>query len=375
MGDKPPDFSVSEVIALKQILCLSHTPWQARPSRTQQLLTRLNDAQILFIEPPRPKGAPQPEQGRRMRSHITVYTLPAPVLAGLDRPALHRRNQARAADFIQKAMARHHFREPVLWCTAPDQARYLDQLAYRGLVYDCAQEWGEEWVDEESDLTAHAEVVFAASPGLVERLSPCSDNIALLPNGVNPLMFDRSEFSPTHRLDWLRDRPVFGRVGDLDSKVELEPLLNAALAHPGWTFLLLGRVTKSAAARLTRLPNVVLTGAVNAVELPDYLSVCTVLFDLLRADRLGSDVVSPRIYEYLATGKPIVMMMVPDQPEPFPDVIYTAYDNTGFLRRCRAALEEAPAPAPAQRREYARQASWVNRAAEVNRILESTGLF
>ena len=260
MGDKPPDFSVSEVIALKQILCLSHTPWQARPSRTQQLLTRLNDAQILFIEPPRPKGAPQPEQGRRMRSHITVYTLPAPVLAGLDRPALHRRNQARAADFIQKAMARHHFREPVLWCTAPDQARYLDQLAYRGLVYDCAQEWGEEWVDEESDLTAHAEVVFAASPGLVERLSPCSDNIALLPNGVNPLMFDRSEFSPTHRLDWLRDRPVFGRVGDLDSKVELEPLLNAALAHPGWTFLLLGRVTKSAAARLTRLPNVVLTG-------------------------------------------------------------------------------------------------------------------
>ena len=359
---------------MKQIVCLSHSPWQARPNRTQQLLTRLNDVKVLFFEPPLPKGAPQPEQGRRVRAHITVYTLPSPLLPNLERVTLQRRNYARSADFIQRAMTRHHFREPVLWCTAPDQAIYLDRLAYRGLVYDCAREWGEEFVDQESDLTSHAEVVFAASPGLVDRLSPCSDNIALLPNGVNPLMFSRDEFSPPHQLDRLRGKTVFGRVGDLTGKVELEPLLNAALAHPGWTFLLMGRVTRPVAARLSSLPNVVLTGPVNAVELPDCLSVCTVLFDLLRSDRRGSDVLPSRVYEYLATGRPIILMREPDQPDPFPDVIYTAYDSTGFLRRCRQALGEDGSLAPA-RLEYARQASWANRAAEVNRILEGTGLF
>ena len=360
---------------MKQIVCLSHSPWQARPNRTQQLLTRLNDVKVLFFEPPLPKGAPQPEQRRRVRAHITVYTLPSPLLPNLERVTLQRRNYARSADFIQKAMTRHHFREPVLWCTAPDQAIYLDRLAYRGLVYDCAREWGEEFVDQESDLTSHAEVVFAASPGLVDRLSPCSDNIALLPNGVNPLMFAREEFSPPPYLAALAGRPVFGRVGDITSKVDLSPLLYAASSRPDWTFLLMGRVTKPAAQRLERHPNIILTGPVNAVELPDHLSVCAVLFDLLRLDRLGCDIIPARIYEYLATGKPIVTMIEPDQVESFPDVIYTASDNAGFLRRCARALEESPELVSARRIEYARQAAWANRAAEVSRILESTGLF
>lgn len=360
---------------MKQILCLSHTPWQARPNRTQQLLTRLSEVQVLFFEPAPPKGTPMPEQGRRVRSHITVYTLPAPMLAGLDRGGAQRRSQGKAADFIQKTMARHGFREPVLWCTAPDQAVYLDRLAYRGLVYDCAQEWGEEFLDEESDLTMHAEVVFAASPGLIRRLSPCNDNIALLPNGVNPLMFNRDEFSPPPRVAALAGRTILGRVGDLTSKVDLEPLLHTAVAQPDWTFLLLGRVTKPVFGKLKAYPNIVLTGPVNAVDLPDYLSVCTVLFDLLREDRLGSDIIPSRIYEYLATGKPIVMMEEPDQVEPFPDVIYTAYDAAGFLRRCRKAVLEDPQLVGPRRQEYARQAAWANRAAEVSRILESTGLF
>ena len=360
---------------MKQILCLSHSPWQARPNRTQQLLARLNDVQVLFFEPPVRKGVPQPEQGRRVRSHITVYTLPSPLLPGLDRTALQRRSLAKCTDFIQRVMAHHRFREPVLWCTAPDQASYMDRLAYRGLVYDCAREWGEEYLDDESDLTAHAEVVFAASPGLVQRLSPCSDNIALLPNGFNPLMFSRDEFTPPPELARLKGRTVFGRVGDLTSKVDLEPLISAAGAQPDWTFLMMGRVTKPAAARLEPYPNILLAGPVNAVELPDCLSVCTVLFDLLRTDRLGSDIIPSRIYEYLATGKPIVMMEEPEQVEPFPDVIYTAYDGTGFLRRCRKAVLEDSQIAGPRRLEYARQASWASRAAEVNRILENTGLF
>lgn len=360
---------------MKQILCLSHSPWQARPNRTQQLLARLTDTQVLFFEPPASRGTPPAEQGRKMRSHITVYTLPAPLLPGLERPALQRRSLARAVSFIQKTMARHRFREPVLWCTFPGQAEFMDQIAYRGLIYDCHREWGEEYLDQESDLVSHAEVVFAASPGLVEQLSPCSDNIALLPNGVNPMMFARDEFTPPPLLSGLDGRPVFGRVGDLNSQVELEPLLYAAQAQPDWRFVLMGRVTKSVGARLAQYPNIILTGPINAVEVPDCLSVCSVLFDLIRADRRGCDIIPAHIYEYLATGKPVVLMTEPEQVEPFPDVAYTAYDPAGFLRRCRRALDEAPDLASARRKDYAAQASWANRAAEVSRILESTGLF
>ncbi|MDE6923437.1 MAG: hypothetical protein K2P01_07765, partial [Oscillospiraceae bacterium] len=157
---------------MKQLLCLAHAPWRARPDRTQQLLARLTDAQILFFEPAPRKGEPMPQQGRRVRAHITVYTLPAPLPYPQDTSVLQRRRLDRAAAFLQQVMEKHRFREPVLWCSSPLHAQFLDELAYRGVVYDCHRFWSDEFLDWESDLTRHAEVVFAASFGIVKRLSP-----------------------------------------------------------------------------------------------------------------------------------------------------------------------------------------------------------
>lgn len=359
---------------MKQLLCLSHTPWQARPNRTQQLLARLTDVQILFFEPPATHRSTSPRQGRKMRPHITVYTLPTPMLARWENPAIQRRNDTRTADFIHQVLAHHHFVEPVLWCTSPQYSIFLDHIAYSGLIYDCYREWPEEYVDQESDLTCHADVVFAASPGLVQRLSPCNDSVVLLPNGVNDRMFTRPGLTVPIQLSQL-PTPVLGRVGDINGRLELEPMLRAARTHPEWIFLLMGRVTSGVKVRLKAYPNIVLTGPVNPVELPDYLFACDVVFDLFRTDLKGSDIIPSRTYEYLASGKPIVTMIESDQVEPFPDVIYTAYDSSGFIRRCRKALEEESSLAAPRRQEYAQQASWAGRARTVMEILEHTGLF
>lgn len=310
-----------------------------------------------------------------MRAHITVYTLPAPLPVGRIRSFSQKRSISKAEEFITQVMRKHHFRDPVLWCTAPEQVSLTERIPKRGVVYDCHREWGEAYLDQESELACRCEVIFAASPGLVSRLSPCSDNIALLPNGVNPLLFDRGEFSPPDRLAALAGHTVLGRVGDLTGQTDLKPLLAAAAAQPGWCFLLMGRVTKQVSDVLSRRRNIVLTGPVNAVELPDYLSLCSLLFDLAEEDLRGCDILPSRIYEYMATGKPIVMMAEPDYAEPFPELIYTAYDSTGFLRRCRKALEGESAELPAQRRACADRCAWAVRAGEITRILESTGLF
>lgn len=90
---------------MKQLLCLSYAPWRARANRTQQLLARLGDARVLFIEPPPPKGVPRPEQGRRVREHITAYTLPVPLPGPREQSLFARRRLDRAADFLQKTMA------------------------------------------------------------------------------------------------------------------------------------------------------------------------------------------------------------------------------------------------------------------------------
>ena len=359
---------------MKQILCLSYAPWRSRANRTQQLLARLSDSKILFFEPAPPKGVPVPQQGRRVRSHITVYTLPAPLPGPREQSLFDRRRLDKVSDFIQQIMHKHHFREPVLWCTAPVHAYFLDRLASRGSVYDCHRFWDDAFLELESDLTRHAEVVFAASTGLIKRLSPCNDNIALLPNGVNPLLFTQQEHAVPPALENLPGQALLGRVGNVTGKVDWEPLLYAARRRPEWTFVLMGPATRQAVQKLTGQDNIVLTGAINPFDLPDYLCRCDVLFDLFRTDRQGSDVVPPTIYEYFAVGKPVATAADPSVPDPFPQLIHSSYDGEGFLRACRTALGEAP-DISARRTAFAQQSSWANRADQVASIFQATGLF
>ena len=216
-------------------------------------------------------------------------------------------------------------------------------------------------------------MVFAASFGLIKRLSPCSDNIALLQNGVNPVLFQQKQRSIPPALAGVTGQKVLGRLGSVTGQVDLDPLLYLARHRPEWAFVLMGRVTRPAAEQLRGQDNIVLTGPVDPLDVPDCLYRCDLLFDLARFDRPG-DVVPSRVYEYLATGRPVVTVVDPSVQETIPELVFTAYDGPGLLRRCKSALAEDPS-LPRRRRELARQSSWTGRAAQVSNILEATGLF
>ena len=353
-----------------QILCLADQPWHSADARTQQLMVRLKNAQVLYFEPP---ARTWKQPGREMRPGLTVYTLPPSLEVEEDRRLLFRRRYRRMASFILKQMARHRFREPLLWCTAPEQVHLLDDLPHRGVVYDCGRDWPDPPPEWESDLALAADVVFAASPGLIPHLSPCNDNIALLPKGVNYPMFSRPPGECPPELAGLRG-PVLGFRGTIWADLELEPVLYAAQAMPECTFVLLGQAEESRQLRrLAKLPNVRLPGRRPLMEIPDYLARFDVCFDLPRRSERFGDVIPSRIYEYLSSGKPIVALYYPEQVEPFPDVIYAAHTPEEFARLCRRALAETGDWARERRREYGLAAAWSLRAQEVDRILETIG--
>ena len=105
-----------------------------------------------------------------------------------------------------------------------------------------------------------------------------------------------------------------------------------------------------------------LAGPCPLVEVPDYLGRCQVLLDLLRDSQPYNDVVPPRLYEYLSTGKPIVSMLWPEQVELFPDVVYGAHSPEEFLHLCQQALAEDPGWVDQRRRDYGAAAAWSRRA-------------
>ena len=166
---------------MKQIVCLSNEAWSHSPGRTQQLITRLKHTQVLFFSP---SGSWREirfrAKGRAVKPNITVYPLPPILLPADERYGpLFRLEQLRLARFIAGRMEEHRFRSPLLWCACPEQVHLLDRLDYDGLIYDCDREWDDLPPAWEGSLASAADVVFAASPELAERLSPCSGNIAL----------------------------------------------------------------------------------------------------------------------------------------------------------------------------------------------------
>ena len=361
---------------MKQILCLATEPWSDSPGRTQQLICRIKDAQILYFAPAAgPRDRSFRQKGLRVRPNITVFTLPPLLLPPEERfGGLFRMGQRRLGRFVAEQAARARFREPLLWVTSPLHVHLLDHLDYGSLVYDCAREWDDLPLVWEGALAQAADVVFTVSPQLSERLSPCSANIALLPNGVNYPLFAAENTARPDPLPGVSG-PVLGWSGTVWSDLDLSPLLYAAQAMPEWTFLLLGqREANPFLPRLRRLPNVVMAGPCPLSQVPDWLYRCDVLLNFLREEDPCDDIISPRVYEYLCTGKPVVSMLWPDQVEPFPDVVYGAHSEREFLACCRNALEEAPGFVSQRRRDRAREAAWPLRAGQVVRILETAGL-
>lgn len=359
---------------LKQYIVLADSAWRSVPTRTQQLVTRFKDAEVLFFELPR-EGKKHKEPGRQVRPNVTVYTRPPLPILPESAEFLRRRAWKKQADFIARTAAKHRFRDPVLWCTCPDQVLLLDHLGFRGLVYDCGRDWSNLPLQWEGDLAAAADVIFAASPWLVERLTPCNANIALLPNGVNFPMFCRTDLDLPPELSGLRG-PVLGWVGAITPDLDLSPVEYAAKGHPDWNFVLVGRVGENPRlGYLEELPNVHLLGHRPMVDIPDYLGRFDVCLDLRRTRQETDDVTPRRIYEYLSTGKPIVTLLYPDQVEEYPDVIYGAHSLAEYDRMCASALTEDRTWVAPRRKDYGAASAWSRRSDEIQRILGAIGLY
>ena len=350
---------------MKQILCFANEPWGSSPGRTQQLLSRIPDAEILYLNPAGRSG-PVPEKRMPGGLRIRVETLPValPEEEGSLRFSWTLRRLCR---FVEQVSSR--FRSPLLWTTCPTQVHLLDRFDYSGLVYDCDRHWDllpQLWEDS---LAAAADLVITASPELKEQLQPCNSNVVLLRNGVDYAMYYHAREHPNPMPPL--NGPVFAWAGTVSPALDLSPLLYTARSRPRWNFILFGHVGQNRAlSALRQLRNVHFSGPLPPEETAAWLCHCDVLLDFLREDAFAA-VMSSQMYGYFSTGRPIVAMQWPDQIEEYPDVVYAAHSREEFLTLCHHALDEVPGFASGRRFIYGEQADWIHRADAVARMLSS----
>lgn len=378
-----------------QIVCLSTTNYHPLPTRKQNVMNRLRNAEILYFDPPVSVIAPlkdkkckerihkYKEAGEQVQENITVYALP-PVLPFFNKYRwVNKLNQKRQARFVREKMREHGFgNETVLWCYSPSSADIVDHIPHKKLVYDCVDRHSAykghivpAVVDGmEKDLASRADMVFSTAVGLHETLQKYNKNAQMIPNGAAYEIFSKvqTEKETLKCPDRLANvqHPIFGFVGMLQECIDYDLLEALAKSRPDATVFCIGRTLPGVSLeRFEKYPNVIFNGLVPQPELPAYIAQFDVCLNVFKAGMLSKDVSPLKFYEYLATGKPIVATREPLQVEDFKDVVYIAYDETEFLSLCDEAACENDADKIAKRLSYGAACSWTERVREMENTL------
>jgi hypothetical protein len=211
--------------------------------------------------------------------------------------------------------------------------------------------------------------ICATSASLNEKYREIAKkDIHFLPNGVNAEDYsvDRGAKAVMNN-----GRKTVGYVGAINKAMDTELLEHAVSLFPSVDFVLIGFCRAEQIPDITRLSrnysNFKYYGERSYHDIPGYLRSFDVLISFKKADYSTAGNDSMKIYQYLATGNPVVTTPVPPA-ERFKELVYLACDKYQFADCLKAALEEDDGALRERRKAEARKNSWAKR---VDVILEN----
>lgn len=261
---------------------------------------------------------------------------------------LDRWNQRRLGRFIREAVRAFTCDRLVLVSFVYNAAIIAHELRPDAFAYYCVDIHSElripyaraETVERiEAQTVARADLVFAISKPLVERLGERHPRVIHAPHGVESALFARAAApGPVHADLAAIPVPRLGFVGVLAHWLDYELLTGIARARPDWHLCLIGPVGPHVDISPVRAhSNIHLLGQRDRAELPAFLrgfDVCLVPF-LVNELTINS---SPlKAYEYVAAGRPVVSSRLPELAE-FAPPIRIADGLDGWIAEIDRAL-------------------------------------
>ena len=274
-------------------------------------------------------------------------------------------NRVLSRILVRRAISRLNFGSFVTWFHVPHPGFLAHRLGEKLAVFYCIDEYAKlpdvdsGSIQEMDDrLTSEADLVFVCSKGLLDSHLPLNPNTHLSPHGVDADLFaqaaDQATQMPSEIRAWVR--PIIGFWGLVDRWVDLSIIDQIARSRPDWTLVFIGRVAVDVSA-LTALENIHFLGRRPYSELPGWakaFDVCILPF-VQNSLMLNS---SPlKLREYLATGKPIVSVPLPDVQQ-FGSLVATASNGPDFVRAISDCLSNETVDKSALRQKAVTGCTW-----------------
>jgi glycosyltransferase involved in cell wall biosynthesis len=381
----------------QNIVCFSpDLSWNHLWRNRHQIMTRLaRRNKVLFVEPTpylRPVIQQTRQAGLKTLLHSTFHQ-PMPnlwVYRSANAWPISGKSPLSNITFalrkrqLRRTLARLGMERPILWIFRYDLGEMIGQLDEKLVIYHAVDEYSAYALTDDENAAAHrqrireierdilrrADLAFVTSATLLENKRPYNPNIYYVPNGVDYEHFAaQSQGLPADVADI--PGPRIGYVGSINEKIDLNLLAAIARQRPDWQLLMVGPTLfkqPDAIAPLQALPNVHFLGRKQVTELPAYMQACDVCL-MPYAHNAWTENINPlKLYEYLATGRPIVATDIPAVQD-FQEVLHIADNEDAFIRAIEQALTESTPEAIARRQRIARQNTWEQRVETLSSII------
>ncbi len=280
---------------------------------------------------------------------------------------------------LDRWIKRQSARTIVLWIGIPSHATVeaIKSITPRLLVYDCIDNVAAfhqnrpDIIETERFLASAAQVVFATSTDLFEKMKPLNSKTFLVPNAVDSERFRVVAEQAHHPPRDMRQikHPILGYVGEIAEWFDSDLVRDLATQNPNWSVVLIGKIHADIPSILP-LPNVYHLGWKRNADVPGYLSQFDVCLLPFKVNPLTNAVNPIKLYEYLAMGKPVVSTPI-REVQSYRDVVEIA-DPSEFSAAVTKALQTAGDEKRVKRRlEIAETNTWDIRVDEIIRILNA----
>ena len=269
----------------------------------------------------------------------------------------------------------------VLWVGGPKAGDLIGLIDPALIIYDCYDAFSTfaweaphaAYIDElERRLLIRSDIILTTSSGLMEKAGREDPRVHLVRNACDydhfaTEMEPPANFKPVIDLRKFK-KPMIGYAGDIAEWLDQELIKFLAECRPEWTFVFFGGPPKVDISSISSLPNVHFPGRVPYTDLPYYLHYFDCLLIPFVLNDLTEEVNPVKMYEYLATGIPIVSAAMPEVVR-HEDVVNIGRNPEDFLVKIETAIAGDSEQLKAKRREVAQANSWTKRIEVVSDII------
>ena len=319
---------------------------------------------------------------RRVNENLWVATLPLVLPFFQMYSIVNRINNWFIAMLLKFWLKKLNFKDLILWTYTPFSHTFIKNLGDNFAIYECVDEFSDSKglinpgviKQLEKKLLEKVDLVIVTHNNLLQSKKSLNNNIHFIPNGAEVEHFRRTSLKETAVIpEMLKiSKPIIGFLGAVQYWIDFDLIRFLVLSRPEWSLVLLGPIGRLAKIEKVRnIPNVHLLGGKNYSTLPSYIKAWDVCINPYIINKTSDNCSPIKLYEYLASGKPIVSVDMPEARK-FSNVIAIGTSYEDFLDKVELIVKGLPESQDRieSRIKIAEKHSWDCRFQELENTLE-----